>query len=151
GDLTPLSDDSVRPGAADFGFAELEMGTKDRVQTAENISVSMGSESVWERWSLNTNVGYAYGEEREKDSVESTWVGEFESGADGIAAGSPVLTLDTSNPRRYLVQSDHFDLLRDPSRYELDEIVFEKILIDDTQWSFQFDATRQFDSFAFQF
>lgn len=151
GDLTPFSDDSVRPGAADFGFAEIEMGTKDRVQTAENISLSLGSESVWERWSLNTNLGYAYGEEREKDSVESAWVGEFESGADGIAGGSPVLTLDSSDARGLLVQSGNFALLRDPARYELDEIVFEKILIDDTQWSFQFDATRQFDSFAFQF
>lgn len=151
GDLTPLGEDSVRTGLADFGFAEIEMGTKDRVQTAENISISLGTESVWERWSLNTNFGYAYGEEREKDSVESAWVGEFESGADGIAEASPVLTLDSSNAQRLLVQSENFDLLRNPSRYELDEIVFEKVLIDDTQWSFQFDATRQFDSFAFQF
>jgi TonB-dependent receptor len=151
GDLTPLSDDSVRPGSAEFGFAEIEMGTKDRVQTAENLSISLGSESAWDRWSLNTNIGYSYAEEREKDSVESTWVGEFESGADGISAASPVLTLDSSNARRLLVQSDNFALLRDPSRYELDEIVFEKILIDDTQWSFQFDATRQFDGYAFQF
>ena len=151
GDLTPFTDASVRPGATDFGFAEIEMGTKDRVQTAENLSISFGSESVWERWSLNSKFGYSYAEEREKDSVESAWVGEFESGADGIADGSPVLTLDSSNAQRFLVQSGNFALLRDPSRYELDEIVFEKILIDDTQLSFQFDATRQFDSFALQF
>lgn len=151
GDLTPLNDDSVNADVAAFGFAEIEMGTKDRVQTAENISLSFGSESAWERWSFNTNVGYAYGEEREKDSVESTWVAEFESGADGIAAANPVLTLDSRNAQQLLVQSDNFALLRDPSRYELDEIVFEKALIDDTQLSAQFDATRQLDNLAFQF
>ncbi|WP_415059252.1 TonB-dependent receptor [Haliea salexigens] len=151
GDLTPLADESVVSGVADFGFAEIAMGTKDRVQTAENLSISVGSDSVWERWSLSSNFGFSYGEEREKSSVESTWVAEFETGADGIADGSPVMTLDSSNSSRLLVASDHFDLLRDPSRYELDEIVFEQILIDDTQWSLQLDATRHFDRVALQF
>lgn len=151
GDLTPLADDSVVAGVADFGFAEIAMGTKDRVQTAENLSISVGSDSVWERWSLSSNFGFSYGEEREKSSVESTWVAEFETGADGIAGGSPVMTLDSSNSSRLLVASDHFDLLRDPSRYELDEIVFEQVLIDDTQWSLQLDATRHFDDVALQF
>lgn len=151
GDLTPLADESVVAGVADFGFAEIAMGTKDRVQTAENLSISVGSDSVWERWSLSSNFGFSYGEEREKSSVESTWVAEFETGADGIADGSPVMTLDSSNSSRLLVASDHFDLLRDPSRYELDEIVFEQTLIDDTQWSLQLDATRHFDRVALQF
>jgi TonB-dependent receptor len=151
GDLTPLADESVVSGVADFGFAEIAMGTKDRVQTAENLSISVGSDSVWERWSLSSNFGFSYGEEREKSSVESTWVAEFETGADGIADGSPVMTLDSSNSSRLLVASDHFDLLRDPSRYELDEIVFEQTLIDDTQWSLQLDATRHFDRVALQF
>lgn len=151
GDLTPLDDDSVQPGVADIGFVEIESGTKDRVQTAENISISVGSESAWERWSLSTGIGYSYAEERENDSVESAWVAEFESGSDGIAGGSPVMTLNSSDNERLLVQSGNFGLLRDPSRYELDEILFEQSLIDDTQWSFQFDATREFDSLAFQF
>ena len=151
GDLTPLADESVVSGVANFGFAEIAMGTKDRVQTAENLSISVGSDSVWERWSLSSNFGFSYGEEREKSSVESTWVAEFETGADGIADGSPVMTLDSSNSSRLLVASDHFDLLRDPSRYELDEIVFEQTLIDDTQWSLQLDATRHFDRVALQF
>lgn len=151
GDLEPLSDESVQARQADFGFAEIDMNTKDRVQTAETLSLSFGSESQWELWSLDTNVGYSHGEEDDPDVVNSAWVGEFESGSDGIADGAPVLSLNRSKAEEPVVESDYFDLLRNPEAYELDEIEHEMSLTEDTQWSFQFDATRQFETWELKF
>lgn len=151
GDLTPLSDDSVQAKRADFGFAEIDMNTKDRVQTAETLSVSFGTESQWELWGLKTNLGYSHGEEDDPDIVNSAWVGEFESGGGDIAADSPVLSLNRSKVEEPRVESDHFDLLRDPGAYELDEIEHENSLAEDTQWSLQFDANRQFENWELKF
>lgn len=151
GDLTPVSDDAIGPRAADYGFAEIEMGTKDRVQTAENLSLSFGSESQWEAWALKTNVGYSFAEEDDPDIVNSAWVAEFESGGGGIPDGAPVLTLNRASAEEPRVESDYFDILRNPAAYELDEIEHEQSKAEDTQWSFQFDATRQFELWELQF
>lgn len=151
GDLEPLSPDSVRPGVADMGFAEIETGTKDREQTASNLSLSVGSESRWDLWSLSTSLGYSRAEEEESDSFNSAWVAEFESGSDGIADGTPVLTYDTRNPRIPVIRSGYESLLRDPGRYELDEIETGTATNEDTQWSAQFDAIRHFSSLDLQF
>ncbi len=151
GDLTPLSDEAVQASGTDFGFAEIDMNTKDRVQTAETLSLSFGTESQWQLWGLKTTLGYSHGEEDDPDVVNSAWVGEFESGSDGIPDDSPVLSLNRSTPEEPRVESNYFDLLRDPGVYELDEIEHEKSLAEDTQWSFQFDATRQFDEWELKF
>ncbi|QIB64281.1 TonB-dependent receptor [Kineobactrum salinum] len=151
GDLSPLGDDAVGPDSVATEFAEIEMGTKDREQTADNLSMSFGSESQWERWGLKTNLGYSYAEEDTPNGVDSAWVGEFESGSGGIAAGDPVLTLNTRNNKKPVVESDYFDVLRDPGRYELDEIERSSGLVEDTQWALQFDATRLFASGELQF
>lgn len=150
-DLEPISDEAIRKNSTDFGFAEIDMNTKDRVQTAETLSLSFGSNTQWELWALDTNFGYSHGEEDDPDVVNSSWVGEFESGSDGIADGSPVLTLNRAKAEKPVVESDHFDLLRDPGAYELDEIEHEKSLSEDTQWSLQFDANRQFESWELKF
>jgi len=150
GDLTPL-DGGARPGAVDMGFAEIEVGTKDREQTATNLTLAFGSESQWQAWSLNTTVGYSQGKEQEDDSVDSAWVAEFESGDGGIAAGSPVLTFDMANRQIPVIRSQYSDLFRDGTRYELDEVVFGQFVNEDTQWSGQLDAVRNFRTFDLQF
>lgn len=151
GDLTPLGDEGVTGDGIAAGFTEIAMGTKDRKQTADNMSLSFGSESQWEQWGLKTNLGYSAADEHTPNEVNSAWVSEFESGSDGIPEDSPVLTLNTRDRERFLVQSDNFDLLRDPSRYELDEIELSEVKIEDSQWSFQTDATRQFSGWELQF
>ncbi|MAC35480.1 MAG: TonB-dependent receptor [Haliea sp.] len=151
GDLEPISGESVRPGSADMAFAEIETGTKDREQTASNLSLSVGSESEWERWRLSTSLGYSRAEEEENDSFNSAWVGEFESGSDGIADGAPVLTFDTSNPRIPVIRSQYESLLRDPARYELDEVETGVFTNEDTQWSARFDVTRHFSNLDLKF
>jgi len=150
-DLSPLGDDGVSGDGIAAEFAEIAMGTKDRKQTADTLSLSTGSESQWEQWGLKTNLGYSYAEEHTPDEVNSAWVAEFESGSDGIPEDSPVLTLNTRDNERLLVQSDNFGLLRDPSRYELDEIELSEVKIEDSQWSFQTDVTRQFTGWELQF
>ncbi|MFT6287748.1 MAG: TonB-dependent receptor [Alcanivorax sp.] len=151
GDLELLTDDSVTNTLADYGLAEIEMSTKDRVQTAETLSIVFGTESQWDVWNVDSKIGYSYGQEEDPDLVESAWKAEFESGEDGIAADTPVLSLNTSDIQQPRVESQYFNLLRDQSRYELDEITDESAKIEDTQWSFQIDATREFERFEVQF
>jgi TonB-dependent receptor len=151
GDLSPLGDEGVTGNGIAVESTEIAMGTKDRKETADTLTLSTGSESQWDQWGLKTKLGYSYAEEKNPDEVNSAWVSEFESGSDDIDEDSPVLTLNTSDPERLVVQSDYFDLLRDPSRYELDEIELADSKIQDTQWSFQTDATRQFTGWELQF
>jgi TonB-dependent receptor len=151
GDLELLSDDSITANRVDYGLTEIEMSTKDRIQTAETLSITFGSESRWDNWTLDTKFGYSYGEEDDPNVVESAWKAEYESGEDGIAAGTPVLSVDTSKAEIPRIESQYFDMLRDPDRYELDEITDEASKVEDTQWSLQFDTARQFERFEVQF
>ena len=151
GDLELLTDDSISATRTDYGLTEIEMGTKDRVQTAETLSLSFGSDSQFDDWAINTMLGYSYGEEKDPSLVESAWKAEYETGSDGIADDTPVLSFDTSKAERPIVESDYFGMLRDPGRYELDEITSESNKIEDTQWSGQLDFTRHFELFELQF
>lgn len=127
------------------------MSTKERIQTAETLSITFGSESRWDNWTLDTKFGYSYGEEDDPNVVQSSWKAEFESGEDGIAAGTPVLSINTSKAELPRIESQYFNMLRDPGRYELDEITDDASKVEDTQWSLQFDTVREFERFEVQF
>jgi len=150
-DLELLTDDSVSDSTAQYGAAELERGTKDRKQTAKNMSFSFGSDSQVSLWQLKSNLGYNYGEEDDPNIVNSAWVAEFESGSDGIPDDSPVLSLDTGNAKKPVVNSDHFNLLQNPALFELDAIEHENSKTEDSQWSFQLDALRDMSFGEIQF
>ena len=151
GDLELFADDSVSTKRADYGLTEIEMGSKDRDQTAETLSLAFDSDSQWNDWALKTSLGYSYAEEKDPNKVESAWKSAFESGSDGISGDTPVLRLNTSKTEIPRVESDYFAMLRAPGRYALDEITGEASKVEDTQWSLRLDATRQFDTFEFQF
>lgn len=150
-DLTLLSSDSVTANSADIGFVELESSTKDRVQTADNFSFTLGSDSQWDSWTVETVLGYSRAKESDPKRLSSAWVAEFESGADDIVAGSPALKMDISDAKRPRIYSDYFNLLRDPARYELDELELESNSTTDTQWTVQLDATRAFSDWELKF
>lgn len=150
-DLALLSSGSVTADSADIGFVEVESSTKDRVQTADNFSFTLGSDSQWDSWTVETVLGYSRAKESDPKRLSSAWVAEFESGADDIVAGSPVLKMDISDAKRPRIYSDYFNLLRDPARYELDELELESNSTTDTQWTVQFDATRAFSDWELKF
>ena len=143
--LDGLDEDTVTSTTADYYAVEIERDTKGRDmrgQTAENMSISLGSETQLESWLVETNLGYSRAQERTPDQVSGTWVAEFESGDGPIPDGQPVLTLDRSNSQVPLVRSNFLSALRDPSLYELDELEHFNENNEDTQVSLRLDATR---------
>jgi TonB-dependent receptor len=140
--LDGLDEDTVTDTSADYEEAELERHTKDREQTATNTSISFGSETQTDNWLIEANLGYSYAKEKTPDSVEAAWVAEYESGDGPIADGSPVLTLDRTNPQIPVVTSDFWPGLIDASLYELDEMEYLDEINEDTQTSLRLDLER---------
>lgn len=146
--LDGLDEGTVTDSSADYSEVEIERTTKGRFirgQIAETLSVALGSETQLDTWLVKTQFGYAYGRERTPDQVSGTWVAEFETDDGIIPAGSPVLTLDRSNPRVPVVNSDFWAALADPSLYELDEIEQFSERNEDTQTSVALDLSRETD------
>ena len=140
--LDGLNEDTVTDASADYEEVEVERDTKDRDQTAQNTSISFGSETQTDNWLISANLGYSYAKEKTPDQVEGTWVAEYESGDGPITDGSPVLTLDRANPQIPVVRSDFWAALVDPSLYELDEIEHGAEKNEDTQTSLRLDFER---------
>ena len=143
--LDGLDEDTITATTADYTEVEIERDTKGRSfqgQIAENLSISLGSETQLESWLVETNLGYSFAREQTPDQLSGTWVAEFESGDGPIADGQPVLTIDRSNPRIPLVRSNFFSALHDPSLYELDELEHFDEKNEDSQFSLRLDATR---------
>ena len=144
--LDDLDEATVTASSADYSTVEIERSTKGRThigQIAENLSISVGSETQLDSWLVETRLGYSYGQEDTPDQVSGAWVAEFESGDGNITDGSPVLTLDRSNPRIPVIQSDFWSALNDASLYELDELEHSQQKSEDTQTSLSLDLTRE--------
>jgi len=140
--LGGLDEGTVTSTNADYYEAELEHGTKDRTQTADTFSASLGSETNLTDWTFKTKLGYSSAEEKTPDEVDSVWVSEFESGDGPITDGSPVLSLDRSNPQIPVVRSQFWSSLQDDTLFELDEIETLNETNKDEQTSLNLDAIR---------
>ncbi|HET6564708.1 MAG TPA: TonB-dependent receptor [Xanthomonadales bacterium] len=140
--IEDIDEDTATDSYTDYYTAELEHSTKDRTQTADNMSLSLGSETQLTDWLFKTNLGYSAAKEHTPNEVDSVWVAEFESGDDYITDGSPVLSLDRSNPKIPLVRSAFFSALQDASLFELDEIETLDETNKDDQTSLNLDAIR---------
>jgi len=139
--LDSLNEVTVTNEFAEYDEAELERDTKDRDQTAENLSISFGSETQLTDWLIETKFGYNYAKEETPDQVEAVWVAEFITG-DNIPAGSPVLSLNHSNHQIPVMESAFESTLYDDTLYELDEIETQSEKNEDTQYSLRFDMGR---------
>ncbi len=143
--LDGLDEATVTANTASFSEVEIERDTKGRNrrgQIAENLSIAFGSDTQLDLWRLEFEVGYAYGRERTPDQVDGTWVAEFGTGDGVITPGQPVLTLNRANPQAPVVESAFWSAFQDPTRFELDGVENFREKNEDTQSSFQFDATR---------
>ncbi|MGI9271847.1 MAG: TonB-dependent receptor [Woeseiaceae bacterium] len=152
--LDGLDEATVTDTLASYSEVEIERDTKGRDrrgQIAETLSISLGSETQLDDWLVETQFGYSYGRERTPDQVSGTWVAEFESGDGNITAGMPVLTLDRSNRRTPIIQTDFESVLLDPSLYELDELELFKEENEDTSTSIALDFSRDTDFGSMKF
>jgi TonB-dependent receptor len=137
---------SVTDTMASYNLVEVERDTKGRNrrgQVAENLSIALGSETQRDDWLIETQFGYSWARERTPDEVDGTWVAEFETGDGNITDGSPVLTLDRSNPQLPVVNSDFWSVLTDPTLFELDKIENSHETNEDTQTSLSVDFTKE--------
>ena len=144
--LDGLDEATVTASSADYSEVEIERDTKGRDQQgqiAENLSISLGSETQLDTWLIETRLGYSYGRERTPDQVSGVWVAEFASGDGIITDGSPVLTLDRTNPQIPIVRSDFSSALTDASLFELDELENAHDESEDTQTSLALNFTRE--------
>ena len=144
--LDGLDEATVTDTRADYSEVEIERDTRGRErkgQIAETLAISLGSETQLDDWVIEAQLGYAYGRERTPDQVNGTWVAEFESGDGNITDGMPVLTIDRSNPKLPLVESDFGAFLTDASLFELDEIEHFRETNEDTSTSIRLDLTRE--------
>ena len=144
--LDDLDESTVTATTADYDTVEVERDTKGRTlqgQIAENLSISLGSETQFDTWLVETNFGYSYAQERTPDQVDGTWVAEFETGDGIISAGSPVLTLDRTNPQIPVVDTDFGSALTDDTLFALDELENSHEKNEDTQFSLGLDFGRE--------
>ena len=137
-----LDEDTATESYSSFYEAELEHTSKDRDQTAENSSISFGSETQLDDWLIEANLGYSFAKENTDNGVDSVWVAEFESGDGPIVDGTPVLSFNRANPQIPVVESAYWSTLQDGSLYELDEIENYDEVNKDTQTSLNLDFTR---------
>tara|TARA_R110002049_G_scaffold25557_13_gene89711 strand:+ start:4809 stop:7571 length:2763 start_codon:yes stop_codon:yes gene_type:complete len=143
--LDGLDEDTVTDASADYSEVEISRSTKDRMQTADNLSISLGSETQLDKWLISTNLGYSAAAEETENGVDGVWVAEFETDDGIIGADQPVLTLNRSNVQIPVVESAFWSALSDGSLYELDEIETYYEKNEDEQLSFQFDVERDTD------
>ena len=144
--LDGLDEATVTASSADYSEVEIERDTKGRDQQgqiAENLSISLGSETQLDTWLIETRLGYSYGREKTPDQVSGVWVAEFASGDGIITDGFPVLTLDRTNPQIPVVRSDFSSALTDASLFELDELENAHDQSEDTQTSLALNFTRE--------
>ncbi len=140
--LEDLDEDTVTATSADYSTVEVERDTKDRDQSAKNMSLSFGSDTQLTNWNISTNLGYSWAQETTPNQVEALWAAEFESDDGIIAAGDSVLTLDRTNPNVPVILSSYYDALTDPTLFELDEIEALDETNEDEAITFKIDAER---------
>ncbi len=144
--IEDVDEATVTATRASYDTVEIERDTKGRNitgQIAENLSISLGSETQRDTWLIETNLGYAYARERTPDQVDGAWVHEFQTGDGIITAGSPVLTLDRTNPQIPVIETDFGSALADASLYELDAIENSHEINEDTQFTLAMDFGRE--------
>jgi TonB-dependent receptor len=138
-----LDENTVTSASADFSEAEIERTTKDRDQTAENLSISLGSATQLSEWLIETGLGYSWAQEETPDQMDSAWVAEYESGDGPITAGAPVLTFNHANAQTPTIESNFWSALQDSSLYELDGLERLYELNKDEQLTLNVDFGRE--------
>ena len=118
--------------SASFDAAEYTRSLKDRKETQEIISLTLGGSNTWDAWTVEYAVGYSYAEEDEPDRHDTDF-----AAVDDASLG---YTRIGSIPNYMLGASVY-----DPAFFELDEIVVENNKVEDEELSLNFDVTHHID------
>ncbi|MDO3387280.1 TonB-dependent receptor [Gilvimarinus sp. SDUM040013] len=116
--------------AGEEGVAEIERELKDRTETQEIFSTSLGGTTRAGNWTLDYRAALSESGEDEPEHVS----GAVFAGSDAFAG---VSFTDTVQPWMYTPAN-----FVDPAAYELDEVEWASSQTNDEERSFQFDITR---------
>ena len=136
-----LDDDSE-----EFG-PEFDRDIKDREETQQIISVSIGGESYVDNWTFEYSGAYSHSEEEEPNRLDTDFRSTFDSVDDGFGFGAD--TADTILPRLAFADAASAAAYVDPSNYEFDGAEVTNGLTEDDEWSFKADA--RYDTFLGSF
>ena len=119
--------------ATSGGFSEVEhvRSLKDRKETQEIISLVLGGTNELQRWTFDYALGYSYAEEDEPDRIDTDFAGD----------DWPFSWVRLGDTPKYNFE----DITYQPEGYEIDEMVVENNTVEDTEYSFKFDATHYLD------
>ena len=120
-------EDSPR-AAGDTGLAEVARELKDREETQEILSTTLGGEHFIDDWTLEYALGYSKAQEDEPGGIGGA---VFEAELDGIG-------FSNSRKPRLMAPAAYYN----GNQYQLDKIEYEEALTEDQQTSFRIDLTR---------
>lgn len=128
--------DSITADSATWVNAEMDRDLKDRYEAQEITSIVAGGENIVNDWTVEYALGYAKAEEAEPNRRD-TGFRRKDIAEMGYSSLGQRPTLFAS--------ADAYDA----SGFELDDVVVENNITDDTETSFRFDITRDVDFGAF--
>ncbi len=122
---------SISRNAASFEEAEYQRSLKDRTETQQILSTSLGGKNLVGRWTFEYAVGYSYAEEAEPDRRDTDFAGPDAPLAINSFGEIPDFRVDA--------------LAYAPQEFELDELVVEDNLVEDEAVTLNLDISREFN------
>lgn len=129
----------IAPNATSVELNEMDAEVRVRKETRNIQTIAFGGESLWNDYTFEYEVSYAFADEQDDDNHDVTF--RFKDIQDNFPG---VVTFDLSNvetPRLTGSQSV-IDAIYDPANYDLDAFEREFSVNEDTEWSAKFDVSK---------
>ncbi|MDE3271913.1 TonB-dependent receptor [Pseudoalteromonas sp. G4] len=123
-------EDSITSSSATFINADMDRDTKDRFEQQQILSVVLGGKNQLNDWLLEYDLGYSKSNEKEPNRIDADFKGEGFALGYNSTANAPDLA--------------HSEAAHDLTNFELDEIVNENNLSEDSATSFKVDVSKDF-------
>lgn len=117
------------------GEADVEARQRKEIRNIETYS--LGGETTLDDWNFDYQASYAYAMEDDSDNHDVNFRSTPEQRDSVIGS----ITLDYSNPQQPIISGQALPFLLNPANYELDTFEQEMTINEDTEYSFQFNAS----------
>lgn len=117
---------------------EVDAEAKLRKEVRNIQTYSIGGVTELGKWNFDYQASLAFAEEDDTDNHDV----KFRSGPEQRDSDVGSITLDYSNPQQPVISGQALPFLLDPSNYELDVFEVEDTVNEDTEYAFQFNASR---------
>lgn len=117
---------------------EVDAEARKRKEVRNIQTYSIGGETELDKWNFDYQASYAYAEEDDSDNHDA----RFRSGPEQRDSDVGSITLTYTDPQQPVVSGQALPFLLDPANYELDVLEVEDTINEDTEYAFQFNASR---------